>query len=97
MEFTNKKAFMAACLAFSNDTGFRHNGTFDSLEYDVVVKPTLADFTTQYQNEVNKLMLSEIELEITPRRIREALVSDEGKTWLEAKEAEMAAVRTQIV
>lgn len=36
------------------------------------------------------------EEEITPRRLREALLGDEGKSWLEAKEGEIAGLRTEL-
>ena len=47
-----------------------------------------ADIAT---NEIKKL-----ELEVTPRRVRDAVLTDDGKTWLEAKEAEIAVERAKL-
>jgi hypothetical protein len=38
-----------------------------------------------------------IEATITPRRLREAVLTAEGKTWLEAADAQIAALRATIV
>jgi hypothetical protein len=37
-----------------------------------------------------------LEGQITQRRLREAVLSQEGKDWLEAKEAQIAALREQL-
>ena len=36
-----------------------------------------------------------IESEITPRRLREAILSDEGKVWLTGKENQIKALRSK--
>ena len=43
-----------------------------------------------------KDQIAAIEAEITPRRLREAVLSVEGAAWLEAKDAEIAALRAQL-
>ena len=37
-----------------------------------------------------------LEATVTPRRIREALLTPEGKAWLEGVEAQIAALRSQL-
>ncbi len=38
-----------------------------------------------------------LEAEITPRRLREAVLTPEGATWLQAKEDEIQVLRLQLV
>lgn len=45
---------------------------------------------------VAKRKIIALEREITPRRMREAMLTDDGKTWLAAKEAEIQAIRDTI-
>ena len=40
--------------------------------------------------------IADLEAEITPRRMREALLSEEGKTWLTNKESEIATERAKL-
>jgi hypothetical protein len=40
--------------------------------------------------------IAAIETQISPRRLREAVISEQGKTWLTAKEAEIQALRAKI-
>lgn len=42
------------------------------------------------------MLINELELQITPRRQREAILTAEGKQWLEAKEMEIEALRGQL-
>jgi hypothetical protein len=38
-----------------------------------------------------------LEATITPRRLREATLTVDGKTWLEVVDAQIAALRVQLV
>lgn len=40
--------------------------------------------------------IAAVEVTITPRRMREATLTDEGKEWLAARDAEIAALRAQL-
>lgn len=40
--------------------------------------------------------ITALEMTITPRRLREAVMTDAGRTWLELREAEIAALRAQL-
>ena len=40
--------------------------------------------------------ISELESTITARRLREATLTTAGKTWLAARDAEIAALRAQL-
>ena len=41
-------------------------------------------------------VIRDLEDEVTPRRVRDAVLTDDGKTWLEAKEAEIAVERAKL-
>lgn len=47
------------------------------------------------RDEAAKARITAIESTITQRRLREALLTPEGKDWLAAKDAEIAAERTK--
>jgi hypothetical protein len=57
----------------------------ETLQAASVVAPTTQD------------QILAIEATITPRRIREAVLTAEGKAWLEAADAQIAALRATIV
>jgi len=40
--------------------------------------------------------IATLEAEITQRRLREAVISEDGKAWLEAKDAEIATERAKL-
>ena len=42
------------------------------------------------------IKIATLEREITPRRLREAVISEDGKAWLEAKDAEIAIERAKL-
>jgi polyhydroxyalkanoate synthesis regulator phasin len=42
------------------------------------------------------LQIESLEQKITPRRLREAVLNEEGRTWLETLEAQISALRSQL-
>ena len=55
--------------------------------------PTLVDLPPLTEAEKVQAQIYAIEADITPRRMREAALTAEGKAWLAAKDAEIAALR----
>lgn len=46
---------------------------------------------------VARLQISELERTVTPRRMREALLSEEGRLWLDAVEEEIEGLRGDLL
>lgn len=55
---------------------------------------TLTTTTTPWAAADFAQAITEKESEITTRRMREALLTSDGAAWMEAKEAEIVALRT---
>lgn len=67
----------------------------------VVAQPTAADLAPYMAIEENNQPILEqiaaLELQITPRRVREAMLTPEGKAWLQSKESQIAALRSGLL
>ena len=59
--------------------------------------PILVDPSPPSESDLAKKQIAEIEASITDRRLREAMLSTTGKSWLSARDAEIAALRAKIV
>ena len=63
-------------------------------------KQTIKDATKRLSDEAPKreamANILSLEGEITPRRIRDSVLTDDGKTWLENKEKEIAVERAKL-
>lgn len=64
----------------------------DANGYPILVDPQLPDPVPPTILE----QITAIESTITNRRLREAALTEEGKAWLAAKDAEIAALRAQL-
>lgn len=64
----------------------------DANGYPILVDPPLPDPVPPTILE----QITAIESTITNRRLREATLTEEGKAWLAAKDAEIAALRAQL-
>ena len=64
----------------------------DANGYPILVDPPLPDPVPPTILE----QITAIESTITNRRLREAALTEEGKAWLAAKDAEIAALRAQL-
>ncbi len=60
------------------------------------VTPTAADVAAA-THEAILLVITALESTVTPRRIREAVTTDAGKTWLVAVDSQIAALRGSLV
>jgi len=61
------------------------------LEYQIIDAADAPDLTPDSVKVAAQI--AALEYEITPRRLREAVLTAEGKTWLTNKEAEIEALR----
>ena len=59
--------------------------------------PILIDPTPPSESDLAKKQIAEIEASITDRRLREAMLSTTGKSWLSDRDAEIAELRAKIV
>jgi hypothetical protein len=59
--------------------------------------PILIDLAPPSESDLAKKQIAEIEASITDRRLREAMLSTTGKSWLADRDAEIAALRAKIV
>ena len=59
--------------------------------------PILIDPVPPSESDIARQQISEIEASITDRRLREAMLSTTGKSWLADRDAEIAALRAKIV
>lgn len=60
------------------------------------VTPTAADVAAA-THEAILLVITALESTVTPRRIREAVTTDAGKTWMASIDAQIAALRGSLV
>ncbi|NLG06031.1 MAG: hypothetical protein GX567_19715 [Clostridia bacterium] len=58
-------------------------------------KPDTRDPVAAVRSQV-QARIDAIEAQITPRRLREAVLTPEGAVWLAEREAEIAALREQL-
>lgn len=49
------------------------------------------------ENDLLKVQIAELEATVTPRRLREAILSQDGADWLAAVESEISALRKKLV
>ena len=73
-------------------TGNRHYN--EIIKQEAVIADYQAPVLTGSQQAMQ--LISDLESEITPRRLREAVISEDGKAWLEAKDAEIAIERAKL-
>jgi hypothetical protein len=75
-----------------------HSGwPFDVEQPDISVLEDYSDNAEQVRTEYEALLkLKELDKQITPRRIAESILTEEGRLWLEALETEKAAIRATI-
>ena len=66
------------------------------IQADANGRPVLADPPPPTAEQVILSQIAAIEATITQRRLREATLTEEGKAWLAAKDAEIAALRAQL-
>lgn len=59
--------------------------------------PILIDPVPPSESDIARQQIAEIESTITDRRLREAMLSTTGKSWLADRDAEIAALRAKIV
>ena len=59
--------------------------------------PILVDPAPPSESDIVIKQIIEIESTITDRRLREAMLSTTGKSWLSARDSEIAALRAKIV
>lgn len=59
--------------------------------------PILVDIDPPSESDIAKRQIAEIEASITDRRLREAMLSTTGKSWLAARDSEIAELRAKIV
>lgn len=59
--------------------------------------PILVDPAPPSESDIAKRQIAEIEASITDRRLREAMLSTTGKSWLSERDSEIAALRAKIV
>lgn len=59
--------------------------------------PILVDPAPPSESDIARKQIAEIESTITNRRLREAMLSTTGKSWLSARDSEIAALRAKIV
>ena len=59
--------------------------------------PILIDPIPPSESDIAKQQIAEIEASITDRRLREAMLSPTGKSWLAERDTEIAALRAKIV
>ena len=80
---------------FSNNNGFSHDFTYESLVLFNAPRPTKAEFDAVYETFDIKEQIKALEAQITPRRLREAVLGVDGG-WLAQQEAAIVALREQL-
>jgi hypothetical protein len=81
---------------------YEEDGSQDEVipQHFVPATPEQIDAITNPLVSPNRGIIAQIfqlEITITPRRLREATLTVEGKTWLEGVDAQIAALRAQLV
>lgn len=80
------------------EAGFEHLLPADCVEItQAELEAILAAKNALTPNQKTLQSIATIEATITPRRLREALVSQAGKDWIAAQDAAIAALRAQLV
>ena len=84
-------------------TAEQHSALLEGQSYGKIISadengyPILIDLAPPSESDIAKRQIAEIEASITDRRLREAMLSTTGKSWLSDRDAEIAALRAKIV
>ena len=84
-------------------TAEQHSALLEGQSYGKIISadengyPILIDLAPPSESDLAKKQIAEIEASITDRRLREAMLSTTGKSWLADRDAEIAALRAKII
>ena len=84
-------------------TAEQHSALLEGQSYGKIISadengyPILVDPSPPSESDLAKKQIAEIEASITDRRLREAMLSTTGKSWLAERDAEIAALRAKII
>ena len=84
---------------FLDDDSFAHLLSEDCVQIsdEEAEAIRLSQIVPPTHNELILAQIAQLEATITNRRIREAALTDAGKTWLEGIDAQITALRGQLV
>lgn len=85
----------------NNIYAYEDDGSQDGIIPDTYQRATIAQLDAVQNppvepNDLIKQMIANLEATITPRRMREAMLTDAGKAWLTDIDTHIASLRSQL-